>query len=83
MLITSNGDEILSSAGVQQGCPLASLAFTLVLKWLVEQMNHAGLSKKMFFHDDGFLAGTPKSLGWAAKFIDEMSPITGLKMKWS
>ena len=80
-LITSNGDEVLNSAGVQQGCPMATFAFALIIKWMVEQLNHKGLAHKMFFHDDGCLAGTPKSLGWAAKFIDEMSLVSGLKMK--
>ena len=37
----------------------------------------------MFFDDGGLLAGTLESLSWAAKFIDEMSSVSGLKMKWS
>ena len=36
----------------------------------------------MFFHDDGLLMGTLKSLAWAARLFDELSPISGLKMKW-
>ena len=83
ILVTSSGDEVLNSAGVQQGCPMASLAFALIIKWIVEQLNHKGLAHKLFFHDDGLLAVTPGSLGWAAKFIDELSPVSGLKIKWS
>ena len=47
-LITSNGDEVLNSAGVQQGCPLASLAFALVIKWLMEQTNILAYQRRCF-----------------------------------
>ena len=82
ILITTEGDEVRNSAGVQQGCPLASLSFALVIKWLVEQLKHTELSQKIFFHDDGLLKGSPEALGWAAKFFDAMTPVSGLKMKW-
>ena len=81
-LITSTGDKVTNSAGVQQGCPLASLAFALVIKWLVERLTHSGLSSTLFFHDDGLLKGTPEALGWAGIFLEEISHVTGLKMKW-
>ena len=67
---------------MQQGCPLASTAFALVIKLFVDQLTHSGLSAKMFFHDDGFLRRTPEALAWAAEFFDKMKPISGLKMKW-
>ena len=81
-LFISTGEEVTNSAGVQQGCPLASLAFALVIKWLVEQLNHKGLSEKLFFHDDGLLMGTPEALGWSAKLLEDLTPVSGFKMKW-
>ena len=29
--LTSSGDEVTNAAGVQQGCPLVSLAFALII----------------------------------------------------
>ena len=29
--LTSSGDEVTNASGVQQGCPLASLAFELII----------------------------------------------------
>ena len=81
-LVTSLGDEIVNSAGVQQGCPLASLSFDLIIKWMVEKLLHPKLTKKLFFHDDGLLKGSPAALAWAAKLLDDLIPSSGLKMKW-
>ena len=36
-------DKVTCSTDVMQGCPFASIAFTLVVKWLVSQMTHSGL----------------------------------------
>ena len=55
VLMTHRGDEVTCSAGVMQGCPFASIAFALVVKWLVSQMTHSGLEEKQFFMDDGLL----------------------------
>ena len=49
-LITDRGDRINCSTGVMQGCPFASIAFSLVIKWLVAQLAHRELAKKTFFH---------------------------------
>ena len=43
---------------------------------------HSGTSKKLFFHDDGHIRGTPEALGWASRFFDELCGVSGLKMKW-
>ena len=49
LLMTHRGDEVTCSTGVMQGCPFASIAFALVVKWLVSQMKYSGLYKKQFY----------------------------------
>ena len=46
LLMTQRGDKVTCSTGVMQGCTFASIAFALVVKWLVAQMNHTGLDRK-------------------------------------
>ena len=82
MLMTHEGDEVTCSTGVMQGCSFASIAFALVVKWLVSQMNHPGLSRKLFFMDDGLLYGTPEAVKWCFDLIERLEPIYGLKLKW-
>ena len=64
-----------------QGCPFASIAFALVVKWLVSQMTHSGLEEKQFFMDDGLLYGTPEAMKWCLELIEKLEPISGLKLK--
>ena len=59
MLFTHRGDEVKCSTGVMQGFSFDSIAFALVVKWLVSQMQHPGLSRKQFFMDDGFFLRNP------------------------
>ena len=81
-LITHRGDEVTCSTGVMQGCSFASIAFALIIKWLVTQMKHPGLARKQFFMDDGLLYGTPAALKWCLDLIEKLEPISGLKLKW-
>ena len=46
LLVTHRGDRVTCSTGIMQGCPFASIAFALLIKWLVSQMTHSGLDKK-------------------------------------
>ena len=62
LLVTHNGAELKCSTGVMQGCSFASIAFALVIKWLVSQMKHPGPTRKQFFMDDGLLYGTPGAI---------------------
>ena len=80
-LISHGGDKVTCSTGVMQGCPLAAIAFSLVVKWLVAQMNHRGLKEKQFFMDDGLLYGTPVAMRWTLDLIEKLEPLSGLKLK--
>ena len=82
MLITDRGDKVTCSTGVMQGCSFASIAFALVVKWLVSLMNHPELARKQFFMDDGLLYGTPEAVKWCLDLIERLEPISGLKLKW-
>ena len=81
ILMTRRGDEITCSTGVMQGCSFASIAFALVIKWLVAQMKHRGLERKQFFMDDGLLYGTPMAVKWSVDLIEKLEHISGLKLK--
>ena len=65
-----------------QGCPFTAIAF-LVVKWLVSQEPHTGLHEKQFFMDDGLLYGTPEAMKWCIDLIEELEPVSGLKLKWT
>ena len=80
--MTHSGDEVICSTGVMQGCSFAAIAFSLVVKWLVSQMNHPGLERKQFFMDDGLLYGTPEAIKCCLDLIEKLEPISGLKLKW-
>ena len=80
--MTNRGDKVNCSTGVMQGCPFASIAFSLVVKWLVSQFTHRGLEKKQFFMDDGLLYGTPVALKWAVDLMKSLETISGLRMKF-
>ena len=82
-LVTDRGDRIKCSTGVMQGCPFASLAFSLIIKWLVAQLTHKELDAKLFFMDDGMLCGTPAALSWSLDLINGLEPISGLFLKYS
>ena len=82
ILMTHRRDEVICSTGVMQGCSFAAIAFALVVKWLVSQMNHPGLKRKQFFMDDGLLYGTPEAVKWSLDLIEKLEPISGLKLKW-
>ena len=79
--MTQRGDEITCSTGVMQGCSFASIAFALVIKWLVAQMKHPGMERKQFFMNDGLLYGTPEAMKWTVHLIQKLEPISGLKLK--
>ena len=66
-----------------QGCPFASIAFALVVKWLVSQMTHSGLDEKQFFMDDGLLYGSPEAMKWCLDLMEKLEAISGLKLKWT
>ena len=82
VLMTHGGDKVTCATGVMQGCPFASIAFALVIKWLVSQLKHSGLYEKLFFMDDGLLCGTPMALKWCLHLIQRLEPISGLKLKF-
>ena len=44
LLLTHRGDRVTCSTGVMQGCPFATIAFALVVKWLVSQLTHSELN---------------------------------------
>ena len=80
--MTDSGDHVNCSTGVMQGCPFASVAFALLVKWLVAQMRHSGLDKTQFFMDDGLLYGTPEAMKWCLDLIEKLESTSGLKLKW-
>ena len=82
VLMTHRGDKVTCSTGVMQGCPFASIAFCLVVKWLVVQLNHRGLKEKQFFMDDGLLWGTPLAMRWTLDLMEKLEPVSGLKLKF-
>ena len=79
--MTHRGDTVTCSTGVMQGCPFATIAFALVVKWLVSQMTHCELNKTQFYMDDGLLFGTPVALKWCLDLIDKLEHVSGLKLK--
>ena len=83
MLITHGGDRVNCSTGVMQGCPFATIAFSLVIKWLTVQLNHRELEGKQFFMDDGLLVGTPLAMKWSLDLIEKLENISGLKLKFT
>lgn len=70
--------EILSADGTQQGDPLASILFSLVLAHCISKFNHAGISFKAWYLDDGSIAGTPESLRAFLDFLIAEGPAYGL-----
>ena len=83
VLITHGGDRVNCSTGVMQGCPFATIAFSLVIKWLTVQLNHRELEGKQFFMDDGLLVGSPLAMKWSLDLIKKLENISGLKLKFT
>ena len=81
MLMTHRGDRVTCSTGVMQGWPLATIAFSLVVKWLVSQLTHSELEQTQFYMVDGLLFGTTVVLKWCLDLIDKLEHVSGLKLK--
>ena len=73
-------DSILSCSGVQQGDPLGSLGFVLILQPIVERIKAEvpGLNINAWYLDDGTLCGTPDDLAEALRIVEEEGPAQGL-----
>ena len=76
LLVTHRSDKVTCSTGVMQGCPFASIAFALLVKWLVAQMTHSGLNKNQFFMDDGLRYGEPEAIKWCLDLIEKHGLLT-------
>ena len=83
ILMNHSGGNVTCSTRVLQGCPLTAIAFGLVVKWLVYQLNHSGLEQKQFYMKDGLLYGTPQAMKWTLDPIRKLEPVSGLKLKYS
>ena len=86
MKLGHNGDNFLfSSTGVQQGCPLAPLLFSLVLRELTTKISNTipDLNLNMWYLDDGHLVGNSSSLLKCLELIKELGPPLGLHLNLS
>ena len=82
-LVTTHGDTVKSSTGTQQGCTLSNPLFALTMEFFAQKMRQIdGLQVKQFFWDDTALVGTPEAVATAARIIQNLSPETGLNLKW-
>ena len=82
-LMTSRGDVILSSSGIQQGCRLSNPLFALMMEFFAKKLQDVqGLRKPLFFWDDTALVGKPKALAQAVSIINKYADMTGLQLKW-
>jgi hypothetical protein len=75
--VLNQGDiTILSTAGVHQGDPLASLLFSLALFPVIEQVARKvpGLAENAWFLDNGALGGSKLDLQQAIDVLCEQGP---------
>ena len=73
---------ISSESGVQQGDPMGSLLFCLVLQKLVSAIAEDKACSSLLFHkwyiDDGVIAGPKQAVAHALSIIQELGPPLGL-----
>ena len=77
-LVTSRGDNVLSSTGAQQGCHLANMLFALIIKKIAEKIK--SVKTKAFYWDDSYLKGTPEEVTEALETIIGLQNETGLRL---
>ncbi len=76
---------ILSTSGMQQGCPLAPFLFSLTLKEVTDaiQKGVPGLSLNKWYLDDGHLVGHPVDLLRCIDIISRMGQSLGMELNLS
>lgn len=86
LLKIGNGQETINScSGVQQGCPLAPLLFSLVLQEIIKKVavRVPTLKINLWYLDDGHLAGNAFDLLACLDLINEIGPTYGLTLNLS
>ncbi len=75
--VGNSSHVLLSCTGVQQGCPLAPLLFSIVLQELVKELPKE-LTMNLWYLDDGHLVGKTNDLLTALNIIDRKGRLLGL-----
>jgi len=74
---------IMSSTGVQQGDPLGPLLFSLGLHSILHEVrSNCTLNFMAWYLDDGTLIGPTVEVSKAIKIIEDLAPISGLKLNY-
>ena len=82
-LFVSNGDTIISSEGVHQGCGFSNILFTLLMRYVLRHLPKVGVSAKGAYLDDAFSKSTPAAALKVVEAIKTLETETHLKANLS
>ena len=80
-LYLSNGEEIISSEGVHQGCGFSNILFVLLMKHVMRHVPRKGLSAKGSYLDDAFVKAKPSVALKAFRIIKELKAKTNMEVR--
>ena len=78
-LFISNGETLISSEGVHQGCGLANLLFALLMQYIMRRIPLEGVSAKGSYWDDAYVKSTPSGAVRTVLAIKQLKEKTNLE----
>ena len=78
-----NGETLTSSEGGQQGCGLMNLLFSLLMKYILRQVQKEGVDTKGAYWDDMYLKASPRAAAKTMWMLMALEKKTNLHMRLS
>ena len=82
-VLVSNGEKIISSEGVHQGCGFSNILFVLLMRYIMRHIPREGVKAKGSYLDDAFTKSKPAAVVQILKTIKDLEVKTNLKIKIS
>ena len=80
---SNEGIEFSSEKGAQQGDHVGNIAFSMITKFINDQLGDLDFALKLFYVDDLLLIGNIETLTKALRIIGELEDLTGVRVNFS